>query len=262
LKLEEYIKQVESSSVHDNKHGNKFIKYVENVEKTENHFGFSRRLKTNSRGCVFLNENNLCKIHLKMGYEFKPTMCRLFPFSFMVKWNGDLLLIIKHYCNGIKQGKCSDETIKHAIECCKELYVDELDNIRIVGMENSVKTKLDDRNYITWEEREELGKYIFNNNESLEELAEKCREILKMDVYKDINYIHNNLNNINLNMCGKTYNNEMEIMRYMGELNKREHFRKLSFKDEVIRLINIGKELSEYEDVLRAEGVVDSKLLL
>ena len=159
----------------------KLKEYAEYIEKTEdiNDLGFNRRLKINERGCVLLNKDYLCNIQIKKGYEFKPAMCRLFPFSFMVKWNGDLLLIIKHYCNGIKKGKCDDKIIKHAIECCEELYLDELNKIRLMGMESSAKTRLDNDILITWEEREELGRYIFDSG-SLEELSEKCRDILNL----------------------------------------------------------------------------------
>ena len=231
-----------------------YDKYIEKTDDT-NIFGFNRRLKINKRGCVLLNRDNLCSIQIEKGYEFKPTMCRLFPFSFMVKWNGDLLLIIKHYCNGIKKGKCDDKIIKHAIECCKELYVDELDRLRLIGMEASTKTKLDDNTIIRWEEREELGKYIFDSN-SLEELSEKCNEILKMDISKDMLNIFGNLTSNN------NLNDEKEIIRFMGELNKREHFRKLNFKDEILHLIGIGKELSQHRDILKGEGIIDKKLLL
>ncbi len=248
----------------------KLKEYTAYIEKTDDisELGFHSRLKINNKGCVLLNKDNLCRIHIEKGYEFKPTMCKLFPFSFMVKWNGNLLLIIKHYCNGIKKGKCNDKIIKHAIDCCEELYIDELDKIRLIGMESSTKTKLNEDTFITWEEREELGEYIFNSN-NLEELFEKCKEILKINIYKEIHIIYNNLkykcNNLNKynELHDMTFDDdEKEIIRYMRELNRREHFRKLSFKNEIYSLINIGKKLSEYNDILRAEGMVDKKLLL
>src|SRR3990172_4019055 len=31
--------------------------------------------------CVFLDDNNLCRIHAKLGAEAKPLACRIFPFS-------------------------------------------------------------------------------------------------------------------------------------------------------------------------------------
>jgi Fe-S-cluster containining protein len=239
----------------------KLKEYAEYIEKTEdiNDLGFNRRLKINERGCVLLNKDYLCNIQIKKGYEFKPAMCRLFPFSFMVKWNGDLLLIIKHYCNGIKKGKCDDKIIKHAIECCEELYLDELNKIRLMGMESSAKTRLDNDILITWEEREELGRYIFDSG-SLDELSEKCRDILKLDISNDISNIYNNMKKLNLS-SEIFIKNEEEIIRYLGELNKREHFRKLNFKKEICYLINIGKELSGYRNIFKGEGIIDSKIL-
>jgi Fe-S-cluster containining protein len=32
--------------------------------------------------CVFLDEEGLCKVHKRLGYEAKPFICRLFPFAF------------------------------------------------------------------------------------------------------------------------------------------------------------------------------------
>ncbi|WP_292459305.1 YkgJ family cysteine cluster protein [Methanothermococcus sp.] len=239
----------------------KLKEYAEYIEKTGdiNELGFTKRLKINKRGCVFLNKDKLCNIQIEKGYDFKPTMCKLFPFSFMVKWNGDLLLIIKHYCNGIKKGKCDDKIIKHAIECCEELYLDELDKIRLIGMESSAKTRLNKDTLITWEEREELGRYIFDSS-NLDELSEKCWELLKLNISKETIHMHNNIHKLNLK-SEIFIKNEKEIIRYLGELNKREHFRKLNFKKEICYLINIGKELSKYPNVFRGEGIIDSKIL-
>ncbi|AEH06670.1 YkgJ family cysteine cluster protein [Methanothermococcus okinawensis] len=229
-----------------------YEEYIEEIKEDITGLGFTKRLKTNNRGCVLLNSNNLCNIQLKKGYEFKPIMCKLFPFSFMVKWNGDLLLIIKHYCNGIKKGKCDDKIIKHAIECCEELYLDEMDEIINMGMEHSTKTRLNNNTLISWEEREELGRYIFDSS-NLEELSEKCKEVLNIDIFKDMK---------KLNHDSEIFiKNEEEIIRYLGELNRREHFRKLSFKKEIYYLLNIGKELSKYSDIFKGEGVIDSKIL-
>lgn len=183
-------------------------------------------------------------------------MCKLFPFSFRVKWNGDFLLIIKHYCRGIKVGECSREMINHAIECCEELYLDQLESIRLMGMETSTRCKLNEREYITWEEREELGRYVFSSTD-LDELCSRYREIVDLDVSKEIEYIKNNIKEHDYN---KTKFKEREIIRFLGELNRREIFRKLSFKEELCRLILIGKKLSRYEDIFEGEGIIDLEL--
>lgn len=39
-------------------------------------------LLQSERGCVFLKEDNLCRIHSDLAEEKKPVACRMFPFSF------------------------------------------------------------------------------------------------------------------------------------------------------------------------------------
>jgi Fe-S-cluster containining protein len=218
---------------------------------------FKKRLKVNEGGCVLLH-NNLCKIHLEKGYEYKPLMCKIFPFSFMVKWNGDLLLIIKHYCKGIKKGKCDKKMIKKAIEYCEELYLDELDDIIFEAMEHSSKTKIDEDWRVSWEEREEFGRCIFKSK-SLDEIAEKCKELINYDVSERINRIKDNLSKLEENIRKE---NEEEIIRFLRELNKREHFRKLPFKKEIDKLLEIGERVSRYKNVFKGECIIDKELLL
>ncbi|HIQ32427.1 MAG TPA: YkgJ family cysteine cluster protein [Methanothermococcus okinawensis] len=227
--------------------------YIEDVRGSY----FSKRLKVGRRGCLLLTRDNLCRIQIERGYSYKPTMCKLFPFSFRVKWNGDFLLVIRHYCRGIRMGKCSEEMIRHAIECCEELYLDQLEEIRLMGMETSTRCKLDEREYITWEEREELGRYIFSSA-SLEDLSRRYREVANLNIGGEVAYIKRR---IERNIKSKRLTVEREIIRYLGELNKREIFRKLPLKDELYRLIKIGVELSGYRDVLKGEGIIDLKLL-
>jgi len=259
-----------------------YSKYIEDSRRSH----FNKRLKIGKRGCILLTDDNLCRIQIEKGYSYKPTMCKLFPFSFRVKWNGDFLLIIKHYCKGIRVGECSREVINHAIECCEELYLDQLERIRLIGMETSTRCKLDEREYITWEEREEFGRYIFSSP-NLDELCRRCMEVVNLNVSKDITYIKKNIegnitksyNNCNYNYFinssvkytskKKKYIEinrfrfiEREIIRYLGELNKREIFRKLSFKEELYRLIIIGKKLSRYKNIFEGEGVIDLKLTI
>ena len=47
--------------------------------------------------CVFLNENGLCRIHSELGYEAKPTICRVFPLQ-LVPRNGNVALTIRRAC--------------------------------------------------------------------------------------------------------------------------------------------------------------------
>ena len=84
-------------------------------------------------------------------------------------------------------------------------------------------------------------------------------------LYVVITNIEEKIDQINLknNFETKTKNfREKEILRYLHELNRREHFRKMSFKKEVDNLINIGDDISTHEDLLKGEGLIDSKLLL
>lgn len=228
--------------------------YENYIEKSNSEYGHVLALRNGKCGLI---ENNLCKLQIEKGYDSKPAMCKLFPFSFMVKWNGEMLLILKHYCNGIQAGKTSKRTINHAIECCEELYHDQLSELSINGTEASEKTQLDEKTKIYWEEREELGKYLFKTKK-FDSFSEKYFEIFSEGASDTIDKIKSK-NNFDIKI---KKSREKEILRYMQELNKREHFRKMSFKKELDNLINVGLTISDYEDPLKGEAVIDSKLLL
>ncbi|WP_457613251.1 YkgJ family cysteine cluster protein [Methanocaldococcus sp.] len=216
---------------------------------------FKYRLKVDEKGCVLLNDN-LCKIHLEKGIEFKPLMCRIFPFSCMIKWDGTPLLIIKHYCKGIQHGDVDKRVIEEVIELIKELYFDSFEEIINAGMEYSSKTWLYDDVEITWEEREEFGRYIFGA-ETFDMLLERCYEVFGYEndrLFSKIDEIKVNL------MKFDTKNNEKEIIRYLLELNRREHFRKMPFYREVEKLLDIGNYLTRFSDVFIGEGDVDKQL--
>ncbi|MDK2928465.1 MAG: uncharacterized protein PWP73_48 [Methanococcus sp.] len=229
--------------------------YENYIEKSNSNYEHVLALRNGKCGLI---ENNLCRIQLEKSYDTKPAMCRLFPFSFMVKWNGDLLLILKHYCSGVQVGKCSKKTIKHAIECCEELYHDQLSEFSLDFAERSDKTSLNEKTEICWEERAELGKYFFKIKK-FDSFSEKYSEIFSEDISDSIEKLKSK------NSCfdEKTQKlREKETLRYMYELNKREHFRKMSFKKELDNLINVGIIIDDYKDLLKGEGAVDSKLLL
>ncbi|ACV24684.1 YkgJ family cysteine cluster protein [Methanocaldococcus fervens] len=219
---------------------------------------FKHRLKINERGCILLDKN-LCKVHLEKGYEFKPLMCMIFPFSCMVKWDGTPLLIIKHYCKGIKKGDVDKKVVNEAIELIKELYFDRFEKIIENGLEYSSKTEMFEGCKIYWEEREEFGKYIFSSK-SFDEMFERCKEVF-CDKINLINIgkfdeIKNNL------LTYGNKENEEEILRYLLELNRREHFRKLPFYKEVNKLLDIGGYLSRFRNVFEGEGEIDKRLFL
>ena len=61
---------------------------IENIKKCgydEREFVDNRKgqlfLKHRGSNCVFLTEDNKCRIQLEHGYEFKPKVCRQFPFD-------------------------------------------------------------------------------------------------------------------------------------------------------------------------------------
>jgi len=230
-----------------------YNKYIEDISETTNYFGFKKALKKDKNGCKLL-KNNLCRIHLEKAYEYKPTMCRLFPFSFTIKWNGDYLLIIKHYCKGIYTGNMPEKILKESINCCKELYADYINEMSLMYSESSTKCLFDKDKEIYWEERDEYGKYLFGS-ENFEEYRNRYFEIFnKLPNNKKIDGILYNLKeNNNLQM-------ESEILRFMRELNKREHFRKLPFINEVDRLLSIGYKISRYKNIFYGEGEIDKRL--
>jgi len=217
---------------------------------------FRYRLKVNEKGCILLNKN-LCRIHLEKGYEFKPLMCMIFPFSCMVKWDGTPLLIIKHYCKGIKKGKIDKRAIDEVIELIKELYFDMFDEIIESGMEHSSKTEIYKNYRVGWEEREEFGRYIFSSR-TFDEMLERCKEIFGSNIKViNLNKFDDIKNNLQIH---NTKENEEEILRYMLELNRREHFRKLSFCKEVNKLLDIANYLTKFRNIFEGEGVIDKQL--
>lgn len=51
--------------------------------------GFTRTLEKNPEGsCVFLTEDNQCRLHQLYGAEAKPAMCQLFPYTFNLTPDG------------------------------------------------------------------------------------------------------------------------------------------------------------------------------
>ncbi|ADG13634.1 protein of unknown function UPF0153 [Methanocaldococcus infernus ME] len=213
--------------------------YKEFIEPSDGEFKY--KLKVNNKGCLLL-KNNLCRIHLEKGYIYKPLMCRIFPFSMMVKWDGTPLLIIKHYCSGIIKGEVEKNLIKEAISNIKELYFDIFEDLIYRGMEHSSTTYLKENEKITWEEREELGRYILKSNSFLE-LKERYKEIFREDIKIEVK-------------------EDEEILRYLRELHYREHFRKLTLMDEIKKLLEIGKYLSKFKNVFEGEKRVDEWLFL
>jgi Fe-S-cluster containining protein len=41
--------------------------------------------------CVFLHDNGLCRIHMQLGYDAKPQMCKQFPFIGVRGWEADFV---------------------------------------------------------------------------------------------------------------------------------------------------------------------------
>jgi Fe-S-cluster containining protein len=55
-----------------------------------------------NNACVFLTENNLCRIHRDMGLEAKPQVCQQFPYLFAETPDG-VSVGLSHYCPGVKR---------------------------------------------------------------------------------------------------------------------------------------------------------------
>lgn len=138
--------------------------YENYIEKSNSEYGHVLSLRDGKCGLI---ENNLCKLQIERNYDSKPAMCKLFPFSFMVKWNGEMLLILKHYCSGVQVGKTSKRTIKHAVECCEELYHDQLSELSINGTETAEKTNLDEK-----------IKFTGRNEKNLENISLKPKNLI------------------------------------------------------------------------------------
>src|SRR4051812_37803220 len=64
----------------------------------------ARRLARRADGsCVFLGEDNLCRIHRHFGGESKPLMCRIYPFGFYAV-AGDVAVDCSFACRSIREG--------------------------------------------------------------------------------------------------------------------------------------------------------------
>jgi Fe-S-cluster containining protein len=53
-------------------------------------------LATPADGCVVLDTDNRCKIEKEMGYPFKPSICKLFPFNGFRRW-GTAVAVQPHF---------------------------------------------------------------------------------------------------------------------------------------------------------------------
>jgi lysine-N-methylase len=47
--------------------------------------------------CIFLTEDNLCRIHRDLGESAKPLVCRLFPFQ-LVPLEDFAYVTLRQYC--------------------------------------------------------------------------------------------------------------------------------------------------------------------
>lgn len=61
---------------------------------TKNRFRLAQR---KDGSCVFLRDDGLCRIHAELGYEAKPTICRVFPLQLVPRGN-DVAFTIRRAC--------------------------------------------------------------------------------------------------------------------------------------------------------------------
>lgn len=59
--------------------------------------------KTEEGQCVFLDDDNLCRVHKKLGFESKPRGCAQFPASFVPTPEG-LYVGMSFFCTSIQEG--------------------------------------------------------------------------------------------------------------------------------------------------------------
>jgi Fe-S-cluster containining protein len=71
--------------------------------------------------CVFLMEDNLCRIHKEMGFDRKPIACRLFPFSFHPA-DGDVVVTTSFACPAVVANE--GEPIKSQIRELRVLHAE------------------------------------------------------------------------------------------------------------------------------------------
>ena len=61
---------------------------------TKNRFRLAQR---KDGSCVILKADGLCRIHAELGYEAKPTICRIFPLQ-LIPRGSDVALTIRRAC--------------------------------------------------------------------------------------------------------------------------------------------------------------------
>ena len=73
--------------------------------------------------CVFLDEDNLCIIHKRLGYQAKPLGCRLYPFTVTRTPSGDYIGV-RFSCRAVARlhGRQLTDHRKELSSFCKELF--------------------------------------------------------------------------------------------------------------------------------------------
>ena len=73
--------------------------------------------------CVFLDEDNLCIIHKRLGYQTKPLGCRLYPFTITRTPSGNYVGV-RFSCRAVAQlhGRQLTDHRKELSSFCKELF--------------------------------------------------------------------------------------------------------------------------------------------
>lgn len=112
-------------------------------------------LKKNDDKCVFLADDNKCRIQTKHGYEFKPKLCRRFPDSSIGvnqvvcgKFSGEIESIsrIKEFTFRHGKGSISSEVLSYTISKLGEDYMNQMYTILsgIKIKENITKEDVDE----------------------------------------------------------------------------------------------------------------------
>lgn len=85
---------------------------------TKNRFRLAQR---KDGSCVFLQADGLCRIHAELGYEAKPTICRVFPLQ-LIPRGSDVALTIRRACPSSAADK--GRSVKEHLPFIKEFVRD------------------------------------------------------------------------------------------------------------------------------------------
>ena len=88
---------------------------ISNFAETRTNPILPYKLKVSGKACIFLKGENKCTV-----YNFRPLLCRLYPFYPHIKWNGQVIWCVEH-CPGMSNPKRRPIDDRCQREFCKEI---------------------------------------------------------------------------------------------------------------------------------------------